>query len=280
MTRSPADVIVAWYDRKTEFLLEKYGPGPRVHYHTGIAPPDVVPAASREALRRQIVASQEEMLWRAARAWGGAARLGGEIFDVGCGLGGTALFLAGEFGARVTALSPVARHLSWVRRFADEAGLGGRVVPQLGDAHALDGAARFDVALSFGATTYFDRVVYFEGLARVVRPGGWVFIEDTFLGRAALAAPFDAYWTSHIGWPGEYEAAATRSGFETVAMEDVSRDASGFWKLSVAYSRILLDGDSAEEAAARRASIEWQSQIHEAYLDGGLRNLLLSFRRR
>jgi SAM-dependent methyltransferase len=274
MTRSPAQVIVDWYDRKTEFLLEKYGPGPRIHYHTGIAPPDVVPAARRDELRAQIVRSQEEMLWRATQAWGGAARLGGDVLDVGCGLGGTSLFLAAHYGARVTALSPVARHLEWVQRFAHQAGLGARVTPELGDAHALFGTARFDAALSFGATTYFDRDAYFGELARVVRPGGSVFIEDTFLGRAELAAPFDAYWTSHIGWPRQYEEAAARHGFSTVAIEDVSRDASGFWRLSVAYTRML------DDAAARMESIEWQSQIHQAYLDGGLRNLLLAFRRR
>jgi tocopherol O-methyltransferase len=270
MTRPPTAVIADWYHRKTDFLLDKYGPGPRVHYHTGIAPPDVAPAPTLDGLRRQLVSSQEEMLWRASRAWG-EEHLRGELLDVGCGLGGTALFLAEQFGARVTALSPVARHLDIVARFAEQAGVSKRVTPWLGDAHALDGPPRFDAALSFGATTYFDRFSYFAGLARVVRPGGYVFIEDTFLGRPELAAPFNAYWTSDIGWPGEYEEAATRAGFAEVACQDVSREAAGFWRLSVAYSEKL--------ASERSASIAWQSQIYGAYLDGGLRNLLLSFRR-
>ncbi|MCU1278426.1 MAG: hypothetical protein JWM53_1972, partial [bacterium] len=52
----------------------------------------------------------------------------------------------------------------------------------------------------------------------------------------------------------------------------ISREAAGFWKLSVAYSR-MLDGE-------RAASIAWHSHMHDAYLDGGLRDLLLGFCKR
>jgi len=86
--RRPAtEAIVEWYDRKTEFLLEKYGPGPRVHYHTGWAAPDIVPAADRSGLRRQLWCSQEDMIRQAARAWCGEENLTGDLLDVGCGQG-------------------------------------------------------------------------------------------------------------------------------------------------------------------------------------------------
>ena len=166
----------------------------------------------------------------------------------------------------------MARHLEWVARFAQQAGVRERVQPLLGDAHALEGPARFDAAFSFDATTYFDRESYFASLARVVHGGGWVFIEDTFLGRPELAAPFNEYWTTNIGWAHDYVAAAVQYGFDLFRLEDISLHSAGFWKLSIAYTRLL--------AEARPASIRWQSAIHAAYLDGGLRNLLLSFRKR
>ncbi|MDB4966811.1 MAG: Gamma-tocopherol methyltransferase [Myxococcales bacterium] len=271
LRRPPPDVITDWYDRKTDFVLQKYGPGPRVHYHTGLAPADIVPASDENGLRRQLWRSQEDMLWRAVRAWD-VASFGGHVLDVGCGLGGTSLFLATELGSSMTALSPVARHLEWVSRFALQAGVRERVQPLLADAHELTGPPRFDAALSFGATPYFDREGYFESLARAVRPGGQVFIEDTFIGRAELAAPFNEYWTANLGWLHEYVAAAALHGFDLLRLDDVSREAVGFWKLSVAYSRML--------SAERPASIAWHSDMHDAYLDGGLRDLLLSFRKR
>jgi cyclopropane fatty-acyl-phospholipid synthase-like methyltransferase len=211
------------------------------------------------------------MLRRAVGAWD-AANLGGQVLDVGCGLGGTSLFLATELGSSVTALSPVARHLEWVSRFAMQVGVRERVQPLLCDAHELTGPPRFDAALSFGATPYFDREGYFESLARAVRPGGWVFVEDTFIGRAELAAPFNQYWTANLGWPHEYVAAAALHGFDLFRLEDISLEAAGFWKLSVAYTRM--------HSADRPASIAWHSHMYEAYLDGGLRDLLLSFRKR
>ena len=271
LRRPPPDVITDWYDRKTDFVLQKYGPGPRVHYHTGLAPADVLPAADEDGLRRQLWRAQEDMLWRALGVWG-AEHLGGSVLDVGCGLGGTSLFLASELGSTMTSLSPVARHLEHTVRFAQEVGVRERVQPLLGDAHELVGPPRFDAALSLGATPYFDREGYFESLARALRPGGCVFIEDTFIGRAELAAPFNEYWTASLGWLHDYVAAAALHGFDLFRFEDVSRDAAGFWKLSVAYSRVLCE--------ERAASIAWQSTMFDAYLDGGLRDLLLGFRRR
>src|SRR5689334_6011189 len=95
--------VVAYYEGKTQAILHRYGPGPRVHYHTGLA--DDIPgacASSRE-LRTHLLISQEQMLWYAAELWDAETRLRGKVLDVGCGLGGGAIFWAEEFGAQVTA---------------------------------------------------------------------------------------------------------------------------------------------------------------------------------
>src|SRR5690348_12412063 len=102
--------VVAWYEQKTRFLLDKYGPGPRVHYHTGLVSPETKPATDLDALRRQIVASQEALLRHAARIWQADRHLCGDVLDVGCGLGGGSIFWAQEYAARVTALTPVPSH--------------------------------------------------------------------------------------------------------------------------------------------------------------------------
>jgi tocopherol O-methyltransferase len=271
--------VVEWYERKTGFLLDKYGPGPRVHYHTGLAPPDVAPAGELDGLRRQIVASQEAMLDRAAAAWDAPAHLAGAVLDIGCGLGGAALYLAEKLGTRVTALTPVPGHVTEVARLAAQAGLAGRVRALRGDAHALEGLGRFDAALALGATNYFDRPRFFAGLATLLPAGGRLHIEDTFLGRPELAPPFNDYWSSNVGWLDDYDAAAARSGFVRVGLEDVTRAAAGFWRLSVAYSELLLAAGR-EDPGERRRSIRWQQAIYDAYLDGGFRDLLVTYERR
>ena len=100
--------LVAHYQRKTRAILERYGPGPRVHYHTGLADEPALPGSSVEGLRQSLVAAQERLLYHAAGIWDAASTLSGDVLDVGCGLGGGAIFWAQEFGAQVTAVTCVA----------------------------------------------------------------------------------------------------------------------------------------------------------------------------
>ena len=72
---------VAYYERKTNEILRRYGPGPRVHYHTGLlrAPPS--PGAPITELRRELVDSQEEALRYAAA---NAPAPAGDQYDLAC----------------------------------------------------------------------------------------------------------------------------------------------------------------------------------------------------
>src|SRR3954470_10359475 len=119
--------VVAWYEQKTDFLLAKYASGNRIHYHTGLVDPALAPAPDVPTLKQQLWRSQEDMLDRAARVWNADAHLRGEIIDVGCGLGGGPLYWAEAYGARVTALTPVAGHLPLIAGCAERAGVGSRV---------------------------------------------------------------------------------------------------------------------------------------------------------
>jgi tocopherol O-methyltransferase len=270
--------LVAWYEEKTSFLLEKYGPGPRVHYHTGLVPPEEPAATDLAGMSRQLVASQERMLDHAASLWDARTHLSGEVADIGCGLGGSAIYFAERWGARVTGLTPVPGHLPLIARFAAEAGVSDRIAVEQGDAHTMPGEARFDAAYAFGAANYFDRARWFRRLRTLLRPGGRVFIEDTLWTRPELAAPFNAYWLSNMGNPDEYVASARAAGFALVRLDDVTRDAAGFWRVSLAYSKALLERDlSPAEQASRRRSVAWTSRFYEGHLDGGYRNLLFHF---
>src|ERR1700730_352108 len=102
---------VAFYERKTQDILKRYGPGPRVHYHTGLVdqPPSI--GASSEELHRELVAAQERTLEYAAEVWDAASSLSGDVLDVGCGLGGGTIFWTQKFGANVTAVTNAPSHI-------------------------------------------------------------------------------------------------------------------------------------------------------------------------
>src|SRR5947209_3646851 len=146
--RIPVAEIVAYYEPKTQELLRRYGPGPRLHYHTGIVDEPGPLDIPLPRLRKRIVAAQERLLSYAAKVWQANTTLCGEVLDVGCGLGGGALFLAQQFGAQVTAVTCVPSHVGWVARFADQTGVRSQVRPLLCDVLEIPGENCFDAAVA------------------------------------------------------------------------------------------------------------------------------------
>lgn len=163
MTLQPSiQDVVAYYHGKTRFILQRYGPGPRVHYHTGLVDDAAPLDSSPTELRDRLVAAQERMLCHAVNYWNASSTLRGDVLDVGCGLGGGAIFWAQEFGAQVTAVTCVASHVDWVTRFVAQAGVASRVHTLLCDALAVPGENRFDAAVAVDSSCHLSRREWFR----------------------------------------------------------------------------------------------------------------------
>ena len=273
------DALVKYYDGKTRAILEKYGPGPRVHYHTGLMDEPPCPGLSPEKYRTQLVASQERMLRYASETWQLQPIQSSDVLDVGCGLGGGAIWLAQEYGTRVTGVTIASSHLSLIKRFAAEAGVESLVRPMVCDALTVPGKDCFDAAFAIDSSSSFERGPWFQRLHKLLRSGGRVFIFDCFLGRPEYEEPFNRHWCARIGSVSEYVRAAREAGFKLELIEDVSRQARHFWATTLAMMR-------AEAYDARRNCIETRKleeslSIHglvrKGLDDGGLSHLLLSF---
>ncbi|WP_224240439.1 SAM-dependent methyltransferase [Hyalangium gracile] len=274
------DDVAAYYDAKTEGILRRYGPGPRVHYHTGLVDESPPPGMSAEALKVLIHESQEALLREMALAMGGPSR-GWDVLDVGCGLGGGSLFWASVHGARVSAITIAPEHLPWVERFAAMAGVGDRVKPMLCDALEVPGQERFDLVMAVESSCYLPRREWFRKVHSLLRPGGLVAIADCFLGRPELAMPFDRYWRTHIGSVEEYFRAATAEGLELELHQDLSGRAVNFWTLTLdllARERELsLRGG--QGGMGRTESQREHLRLQQAFLDGGLHYGMMVLRR-
>ncbi len=269
--------VVAYFDRKTQSILQRYGPGPRVHYHTGLVNDPPPANAPIPVLRERLVAGQELMLWQAADVWNASSRLSGQVLDVGCGLGGGAIFWAQEFGAQVTAVTCVPSHAGWVSRFAAEAGVGTRIEPLVRDAAELPGENRFDAAVAVDSSGYLPRRDWLNRMCSLLRPGGSLFIIDCFLEDLKYADLFNSHWHTRIGTLDEYFAAAHDSGLRAGTIVDVTDRTVHFWTTTLA----LIDAESAtaEGAAAGRhaASFKAHRLVRDGLSDGGLRYAMLSF---
>ena len=271
--------IIAYFDSKTHSILKRYGPGPRVHYHTGLVDDPPPPDASIPILRERLVAGQELMLRHAADVWDASSHLSGQILDVGCGLGGGAIFWAKEFGAQVTAVTCVPSHAGWVSKFAAEAGVGPQDEALVCDAVEMPGENRFDAAVAVDASGYLPRKDWFRRLASLLRPGGSIFIIDCFLERPEYADLFNSHWHTRIGTIEEYFSAAQESGLKPSPLFDVTDRTEHFWTTTLALIEAESKGyHSCDSATSRHAaSFKAHSMVRDGLAGGGLRYALLSF---
>jgi SAM-dependent methyltransferase len=106
-----------------------------------------------------------------------ADRISGAILDAGCGTGDAALFFAGRDN-RVTGIDFLEEAIKRAQRKAAERGLSATFLVK--DALTLaDSPERFDNVIDSGLFHVFsdaDRVKYVAGLARVLKPGGRLFL--------------------------------------------------------------------------------------------------------
>jgi SAM-dependent methyltransferase len=272
---SPPSDVASYYGQKTASILEKYGPGPRVHFHIGVFDGHPDTGVEADVLRQRIRRAQEQVIERAALAWDAPEAFAGRLLDAGCGLGGGAIYWAQHCPTDVTAVTIAREHLPLISRFAREAGVGERVHPVLADACEVQAERPFDAVVAMESSCYFPRDRWFQHLRRVLRPGGVVCIEDT-----DCREPFDRYWHTRIGPVAEYVRSARAAGFSLEVNVDLSEETSEFWRQSIAWSQRTLEagGKPEAEAARLRRSIRWHEYFHEAWLRRGIEVWLLKFR--
>lgn len=281
------DPIRLYYSRKTQEILHKYGPGPRVHFHVGLypdGPPDSI--APQHVLQQRLFDAQERIVEHAARSWGAYETPPRRLLDIGCGLGGTSLYWAQEHGASVTGLTVAAEHIPIVGHFARHAGVGERVEPVLADVHELDETRAYDAVYANESSGYTDRTRLFEVVAKALEPGGWFGIQEHFAGRSAWREFIDGYYRTRLGVREEYLIAAEAAGFELVQEEDVTDSVAEFWVQSMAWNTAELDrlraGADAVPGAWSGERLEQSTLAHSRFFrlwrDHAVQTRLLRFR--
>jgi SAM-dependent methyltransferase len=278
-SRVPVQELVDYYEPKTQELLRRYGPGPRVHYHTGLVDEPEPLDDSAQTLSKRIAATQERMLYYAAEVWHAQSTLCGDVLDVGCGLGGGAIFWAQEFGAQVTAVTCIPSHVEWVARFAAQAGVASQVQPLLCDALEIPGKSCFDAAVAVDSCCHIPRKALFQCLAALLHPGGHVFITDCFLVRPEYEGLFNRHWHVRIGTIEEYRIAAREAGLREESVEELSHRVEYFWAMTLALIQAEARGKvlTPAEIAKFEEALRTHALVRRGLADGGLRYALMSF---
>ena len=145
------------YDSLSPFYRTFWGE----HIHHGYWKGDESAAEAQENLIREL----------ATRA---RITEGDRVLDVGCGLGGSAMYLAREYGAMVKGISISPKQISVARDQARRRGLLGRANFDVQDANRLDrDPAIYDVIWIVECSEHlFDKPAFIAECARHLAPGG------------------------------------------------------------------------------------------------------------
>lgn len=204
---------------------------------------------------------------------------GAHVFDVGCGIGGSALWLARELGCSVLGITISSVQVAIATQRAAEAGVADRVRFEVRDANRLESVTeRFDAIWSVECTEHlFDKPRFFQNCFRLLRSGGrlavcnWLAeprspaeVELVNGVRQAMLCPSFGSMTDHLTW-------LRTTGFESIRTEDDTRRVEKTWdralevlsRPEVAILVGMADGNT-------RRFAESFPKIREAYASGAM----------
>jgi cyclopropane fatty-acyl-phospholipid synthase-like methyltransferase len=214
------DRIVSYFRATTEESYLANWSGDSLGFHFGIG--DENTASLAESI-------SNTNAYLASRAGIGART---RVLDAGCGVGGSAIWLAEELGARVTGVTLVDRQVELARRFAAERG-----VAELVDFEERDmletgfEQASFDVVWSIESVCHVpDIEAFLRHALFLLRDGGRFACVDLCGGPAPSAererTVCDGWAMAALRQPADIASALARAGFEAIESEDLTARAA------------------------------------------------------
>lgn len=232
MTLTLQQRIQRFYDASSGLWEQVWGE----HMHHGYY--GETGAERKERRQAQIDLIEELLHWSSVQT-------AEHILDVGCGIGGSSVYLAQKYGARATGitLSPVQAGRATERAAA--AGVNAQF--QVADALKMPFADNsFDLVWSLESGEHMpDKEQFFRECYRVLKPGG-TFICATWCHRsvdeghpltpseqAHLEKIYRVYCLPFVISLPEYEQIATDLGFQQIRTDDWSTAVAPFWDIVI-----------------------------------------------
>ncbi len=152
---------------------------------------------------------------------------GERVLDAGCGVGGTALWLAETHGTDVLGINVVADHIDRARRYTVERGMGDRPRFLVADFCATGlPSESFDVVWATESACHApDKQAFVDEAARVLRPGGRLVMAEYVRiaphDHAAMAR-WEAAWEMTVASSDHWTAAFADAGLVDVRIDDAT----------------------------------------------------------
>ena len=150
------------------------------------------------------------------------------VLDLGCGYGGTARYLAQEYGCTVVGINVSEKELELANQRVREVGLQGSVSFELGDFHSLSfNKASFDVVWSQEAFLHgADKSKVISECNRVLVPDGALIFSDLLVRSTTSQSDrnriYDRIKSPEMWDAEDYHRCLVNHGFEVIQVEDWS----------------------------------------------------------
>ncbi len=260
------------YDRLSVFYRALWGN----HIHHGFFDGNESPAEAQVRLIERL----------ATRA---SIRTGSRVLDVGCGVGGSSLWLARNFDCEVLGLTISPVQAAMATQLADSEGLSHRVSFEVSDANDLDfESGVFDVVWVIECSEHLlDKARFIADCARVLKPGGslalcaWLSAENTSnFNQQLIRDVCSGMLCPGLGNISDYKNWIGQAGFEQIVAEDITQHVRDTWTFCIALTQrrdvsLLLKTVDKQT----RRFVESFSAIQQAYDVGAMAYGMFTARR-
>jgi tocopherol O-methyltransferase len=215
--------IVKHYDMVSPFYYSLWGK----HIHHGYW---IRGDESKETAQIQLI----EHLWRLANV-----KPGCRVLDIGCGFGGSSLFLAGRYGVSATGVTISPVQVEMANRDAQKQNLDAKFL--LMDAEALHFPEPFDLLWSVESISHYQDIPkFFSSAAKFLKPGGTFALTDWFRKENPTAAekkkfiePIDKGMFVELRGMNDYSDFLTASGLQIAHREVLTPNCAKTWDLGL-----------------------------------------------
>lgn len=198
---------------------------------------------------------------------------GDYVLDVGCGHGGTAVFLASRLGCRVRGITLSEKQASLAREQIRKAGIQDFVDILVDNADTFQPQPHsFDLVWNMESSEhFFDKPGYFRKAAVTLRPGGRLLIAawTGSMTRERVRAVARAFLCPELLTVQQYADLITAAGLRVIAKEDLTTGVTRTWEICQERARLASPALPLLPAAVREfvAGID---VILDAYNSGDL----------
>ena len=273
-----AQEIGEYYDMKADHYKKKYGFGAFTHIHSGIYDSSVSPLFDLSEAKIQKL-GVEYIKYLLFQGQENTIRYLLNIFknhntksllDLGCGNGGTSLYLKLLSDMKITALTISRSQEQEVKRVVNQIGLSRKI--DVKEINIFNYGGKDDLFGGILALESISQIGNIRGLMKklnnLLAPNGILVISDVFLKSQndKLRRDFNYYWKSDLSCVGDLMDSVSEQRLNITQILDFTEREIPFWKLSIAYSKSLLHVNTQEFSGMKKLqmSIKYESILREA----------------